>query len=207
MVRRYAKKSYRRKRTIRRKTKRMSFGSRVKKVVNRIAETKYKDYYSGSVSVQYSPDQYRKNLWAEVRSGAGQGQREGVKIQATWLRMRMELNANGQDSIFIRLLYLQWKGMGIIPQITTLPDNYLSYVDQELWTVIKDQVYNMGNGLADGRNKRFVQWWIKINRTITYDADDSGDYAKPAIFVAMSNDAVVPSPFLILNARMYFKDI
>lgn len=203
---RYRKKNYRRKRRTVRRYKRTTFGQRVKKTLFRYAESKYQDYNSGNVTIGAGTRMFTVDPM-QLAAGAGQGQRIGNKVYVTWIHVKIDVNSNAQPNEYIRFGFYRWKGFAAIPDNTFLPTDHLAFADQEEWTIIRDKVFNVGDGGADGRNKVFKSMWIKINKTIQFDSPAVNTYAKPFIMFLNSNDGALPSPNGYLYFRIYFKDI
>lgn len=203
MFRRRFKFKFRRQRRYRR---RPTFGKRVRRVIMRTAETKFCNY-SGVISpVQEGPDQYSLGISSIIETGTNKDKRIGNKIFMRGIHMKMALDSNGIDDVYIRVLLLKAKGVPTTVTNTDLPQTINDFVDREKWETYWDKTINLGLSSDNGRDKTFINKFVKVNRNVLYD-NPTGSSNLPFLFVALSNDAVLPSPTINFSCRIFFKDI
>lgn len=203
MYRRRGKKIYKRKRTYRRK---MTFQKRVRKTVYRMADKKYQDV---AISQEVGVSGYYFNLTSAIDSGSGNNQRIGNKINLRYVCLRLNLNSQNEDGIFMRVAVVRQRSAGLnLAALPTGSNADSAFIDIERFEILGDTVYSLGDADANGMNKKFYKRTFRIMKQLIYDDNIGTNQITNQIGLFLwSNDIVTTGLNVVGNVRMYYTDV
>lgn len=202
--------------------------SYVRRQINKSSETKVYHAIAEEQTVDTTTQSYIQDL-SSILQGVQSNQRVGVKVKATGLHTRLTLNNNSNKTNFVRVLVV---GTYDPNDVSTSSELFLTVagaptsiasspglkclnlsINKARYTPLYDKMVKLGpSGSTDGTETRFIKFWRKLNKTISFDAATYGagnqSYRYHMLLIpSEASDDTLPSSIEATYAcRLFYKD-
>ncbi len=199
---------FKRQRNFRRKPK-MSFTRKVKKVIHQSAENKYlDDSVTDSSLVDTDGNSLQNGIAIQVPQGDGESSRDGNKIEAKGLTMRLLLSTTVSASVRFVLIKTPVFDAGLdfnTPFTAMGVNGQLPRNTEGKYKVLWDRVLNID---PDSKGSISIKRYQPLNCKLEYiSSSTSAPIRNNVLLYAFTNNSTASAISVALDTRLHYRDV
>ncbi len=197
-----------RQRRFRRKPQ-MSFSKKVKKVIHQSAENKFLDDSVTDTSlINTDSNSLQNGIAIQVAQGDGQSSRDGNKIEAKGLTMRLLLTTTASASVRLLMIKVPVFDAGLdfqTPFAAVGVNGQLPRNTEGKYKVLWDRVLNID---PDTKGSISIKRYQPLNCKMEYiSSSTSAPIRNNVLLYAFTNNTTASAISLALDSRLHFRDV